>query len=56
VTVDDNQTLTSTLDTYVQATLTFSDGLGDVPEPGTFLLFGGGLLALSFAGRRFRRG
>jgi hypothetical protein len=27
-----------------------------IPEPGTFLLLGGGLLALGFAGRRFRRG
>lgn len=44
-----------TLDTDVQATLTFSDGLAEVPEPATFLLFGGGLLALGLARRRFRR-
>ena len=30
-------------------------GLVEIPEPGTFLLFGGGLLALGLAGRRFRR-
>ena len=28
----------------------------EIPEPATFLMIGGGLLALGFAGRRFRRG
>jgi hypothetical protein len=41
-------------------TITFSDPLGpgtisDTPEPASFLLIGGGLLALGSAGQKARR-